>query len=141
MEPTSGIFFLLNKLIPVKNITEESISINLSTIKPTGSNITANILFGRFEEARSLQKSYAKMAVDNFDIYESMPNVTITDVPPEVIKQAIINKFKFFIYSLFSSKTPEEKLLQKMHKEYLKELKMQGKKIETVAISMSTGRY
>ena len=40
----TGIFFLLNKLIPVKNITEESISINLSTIKPTGSNITANIL-------------------------------------------------------------------------------------------------
>ena len=40
----TGIFFLLNKLIPVKNISDDNISINLSTIKPTGNSITANVL-------------------------------------------------------------------------------------------------
>ena len=38
-----GIFFLINHLIPVKNISKDDININLSTIKPTGKNVTANI--------------------------------------------------------------------------------------------------
>lgn len=38
-----GIFFLINRFIPVKNITENDISINLSTMKPTGSIISAEV--------------------------------------------------------------------------------------------------
>ena len=39
----TGIFFIFNKLIPVKNITENDISINLSTVKSTGTNVIANV--------------------------------------------------------------------------------------------------
>ena len=38
-----GIIFLINNLIPVKNISDDNISINLSTIKPTGRDIFATI--------------------------------------------------------------------------------------------------
>ena len=38
-----GIIFLVNSLIPIKDINDKNISINLSTINPTGKNITADI--------------------------------------------------------------------------------------------------
>lgn len=38
-----GLIFLINNLIPVKNITDDTISVNLSTIKPTGKNITTKV--------------------------------------------------------------------------------------------------
>ncbi|MBR2289284.1 MAG: L,D-transpeptidase [Clostridia bacterium] len=39
----TGIFFLINRFIPVKDITKDDITINLSTIKPTGKSITAEV--------------------------------------------------------------------------------------------------
>ena len=39
----TGIFFLINRLIPVKDVTSDNIKINLSTKKPTGSSITATV--------------------------------------------------------------------------------------------------
>ena len=38
-----GILFLVNRLIPVKNISKDNIGISLSTIKPTGQNVVATI--------------------------------------------------------------------------------------------------
>lgn len=39
----TGAFFLVNQFIPVKNITENDISINLSTIQPTGKSVFAEV--------------------------------------------------------------------------------------------------
>ena len=39
----TGTFFIVNRFIPVKNITKDDININLSTMKPTGNNITAEV--------------------------------------------------------------------------------------------------
>lgn len=38
-----GIFFFINLFIPVKDISKSNISINLSTMKPTGESITAKV--------------------------------------------------------------------------------------------------
>ena len=38
-----GIFFLINRLIPVKNINDNNISVKLSTTKPTGKDISASV--------------------------------------------------------------------------------------------------
>ena len=39
----TGISFIINRSIPVKDINQDNISINLSTTRPTGKNIIANI--------------------------------------------------------------------------------------------------
>ena len=38
-----GVLFLINRLIPIKNISKDNINIKLSTTKPTGKNVIATI--------------------------------------------------------------------------------------------------
>lgn len=82
-----------------------------------------NILSGNFKEAREAHKQLAKIAVEDFETYKQATNFKITNLPPEAGKPLLINSLKYRLYYAFSPKTPEEKQLEKMNKEYMKKLK------------------
>lgn len=82
-----------------------------------------NILSGNFKEAREAHKQLAKIAVEDFETYKQATNFKITNLPPEAGKPLLINSLKYRLYYAFSPKTPEEKQLDKMNKEYMKKLK------------------
>ena len=94
-----------------------------------------NVVVGNFKAAREAHKKVAELGIKDFEIYTSMINFKITDLPKESIKLLLINSIKYKIYNLFSRKTPEEKQLASMYRAYLKEMKAQNKKIEPTLIS------
>lgn len=97
-----------------------------------------NVISGNFKEARETHKEIAKLAVKDFDTYKQVTNVRITNVPPDAGKILLVNSLKYRIYYAFSKKTPEEKLMVKMNKEYIKKMKAQKIKIKPVEIPFQT---
>ena len=95
-----------------------------------------DILSGNFKEARKLEKTIAKDMVENFEIMKTMPKINFLNVPPAMFKTVIVNSLKYKFYKMFSTETPEEKLLKKMQKKYLKEIKKENKQIKTVNIEL-----
>lgn len=94
----------------------------------------ANIAFGKFKEARAVEKTLAKLGVENFAEYKEIPKVSVKNVPWDVWKASLVNGIKYRIYRAFSKKTPEEKSFLRMKKEYFQELKSQKKQLKTVQI-------
>ncbi len=88
------------------------------------------IFSGNIKEARETHKQIAKLAVEDFKTYKEATNFKITNLPPEAGKPLLINSLKYRLYYAISPKTPEEKQMEKMNKEYLKEMKAQKKEIE-----------
>ena len=94
------------------------------------------MVLGNFKEARQLEKEHAKLALADFELYKQIPHLVLAGVPKEIIKQVQKNGFKYMLYKLFSTKSPEEKQFLKMRKEYLKQLKSENKQIKTVTITL-----
>ena len=90
------------------------------------------VISGEFKKAREAGKELAQLAVKDFDIYKSMTNFEITNLPPEAGKILFLNSIKYKIYRAFLPKTAEEKQLYKMNKNYLKELKSKNIKPKPV---------
>ena len=88
------------------------------------------VIFGKFKEAREASKIIAKLGVEDFEIYKSMTNFKITNLPSEANYALLKNSIIYKIYGAFTRKTSEEKQLIKMNKQYMKEMKAQGKKLE-----------
>ena len=88
-----------------------------------------NVMTGKFKEASEIHKKIAKLGVENFDIYKSMTNFKITNVPLGTGFSLFKNSLKYRFYRFFVRKSPEEKKLYKMNKVYIKDLK--AKKINT----------
>lgn len=91
---------------------------------------------GKYREARQAQKDFAKIAVEDFEIYKTLPNIHVHNVPLregwEIFKKLV----KFKIYRLFTRKTPEEKQLKRQYKEYSKQLTQDDKKNKTIDITI-----
>lgn len=96
-----------------------------------------NVLMGKFKEAKKLQQDLAKLAINDFEIYKAVTNFEITNFPKEVNKILFFNSIKYNIYRAFTSKSPEEKELKRMNKKYLKDMRIQNKKIEPKIIDYS----
>ena len=94
------------------------------------------VISGEFKKAREVSKELAKAAVKDFEIYKSMTNFRITNIPPEAGKTLFLNSIKYKIYRAFIPKTEEEKQLYKMNKDYLKELKSKNIKPKPVEIEL-----
>lgn len=94
-----------------------------------------NIISGNFKEARNAEKQLAKLCVEDFDTYKSIPRLKINNVPFSAGMQILKNSLKYKLYKVFSKKTPEEKTFLKMKKEYLKEIKSENKQIKTVEVN------
>ncbi|MCR5265544.1 MAG: hypothetical protein K6E29_02995 [Cyanobacteria bacterium RUI128] len=87
-----------------------------------------HVISGNFKEAREAHKQMAKLAVEDFDTYKQVTNFKIANLPPEVNKILLVNSLKYKAYCAFSKKTPEEKQLEQMNKEYIREMKAKKQK-------------
>ena len=111
-------------------------TIKAQKILDVGREAYINMVLGNFKEARQLEKEHAKLALADFELYKQIPHLVLAGVPKEIIKQVQKNGFKYMLYKLFSTKSPEEKQFLKMRKEYLKQLKSENKQIKTVTITL-----
>ena len=93
-----------------------------------------NVMTGNFKEARRNRQELAKLAIEDFEAYKSIPKINFTNAPISIMRLAFINGLKYRVYNAFTSKTNEEKTFTKMCKEYMKELKAGKKQIKTVNI-------
>ncbi|MBQ7125698.1 hypothetical protein IJO12_01275 [bacterium] len=84
-------------------------------------NLFSAIMDGKYNEARQCQKEFAKIAVDNFDIAIQTPQPVKGSFP--LFSKMGWKAVKFMIFKFFSKKTPEEKQLKKMLREYNEQTK------------------
>ena len=78
-----------------------------------------SILEGKYKDARAAQKELAKLGVEDFDTFVKVPGIKFANLPL-IEGFPIIKKFiGFNLFKMFSKKTPEEKQLAKMFKEFL----------------------
>lgn len=99
------------------------------------------IFDGKFKEAHEMHKEMAKIAVEDFDTYKKATNFKITNLPPEAGKPLLINSLKYKVYYAFSEKTPDEKQLEKMNKEYMKKMKANKEKPKPQIIKFTDPYY
>lgn len=80
--------------------------------------VSVSILEGNFRNARDAQKELAKSALEDIDVFKTLPNIKITNVP---LKEWLILGFRsleYKIYKFFTRKTPEEKTFAKVIKTF-----------------------
>ena len=94
-----------------------------------------SVVSGNFKLARSQQKEFAKVALDDFETYKKLPNIFFDNMPFWPSLFVFFKTLKYRIYYAFSKKTPEEKELTKKAKEYLKTLTPAEKKARTINTS------
>ena len=99
-----------------------------------------NVVFGNFKAARDYEKKNAGLVIKDYDAIKTLPKINFVNVPMEVQKMVVKNILKYRFYKLFSSKTPEEKQVAKMKKEFLNELKSKNKEMKVVNIDFRTGK-
>ena len=123
-----------------------------ATFKDTASAIRAAKIFelrkqammsvmdGRFKDARNYQKEIAKDAVTDFEAYKKQPFIhfSVPGMPLKEFFSMAFNSFKFKIYNKFTKKTPEEKQLNKLSKEYFKNLSKEDIKKNTIDVTIPT---
>lgn len=95
-----------------------------------------SILSGKFKQAREAQRELAKIAVDDFETYKSLPGIKFSNVPLKAWLAFLLKSFGFKIFKLFSKKTPEEKQFAERCKSYAKELRPEDKKAKTIDITI-----
>ena len=88
--------------------------------------VSLSVIEGSFRNARLAQRELAKTAVEDFDVFKTLPNIEITNVP---LKEWLIMGFRsleYKIYKFFTRTTPEEKLFAKQIKAFQKSQKLVG---------------
>ncbi len=97
---------------------------------------TSLILSGEFKKARSIQKEFAKMAVNDFEAYKALPLVRYNNVPFKVWLAMLGKSIKFRLYKMFSPLSNDEKQLNKLSRSYLSNLSDSDKKKKTIDITI-----
>ena len=103
----------MNFSITYKNIDS---AMNAARMFELRKLVSLSVLEGNFRNARIAQKEFAKAAVNDFDTFRTLPNISITNVP---LKEWLLLGFRsleYKFYKFFTGKTKEEKLLAKMCK-------------------------
>ena len=80
------------------------------------SDVTYNTLFGNYKEYKKSVDEFSKLAVDKFEYVSKTKSPTIKNAP--LFSKIGFNIMKIWFLNLFRKKSPEEKLLSKMFKEY-----------------------
>ena len=99
-----------------------------------------NTVLGNFKLARDFEKRAAGLAVKNYEDLKNIPKINYANVPMDIQKMVVKNIIKYKFYKIFSSKTPEEKQLAKMKRDFLKELKKENKEVKTITVDFRTGK-
>ncbi len=81
-----------------------------------------SVMEGKCRAARATQKELAKIGVEDFDTFKTVPGVRVNNLPLSQFFPMFLKGLKFKIYRAFTKKIPEEKQLAKMYKEYAEKL-------------------
>lgn len=100
-----------------QRIIESPVAKRLYDLKRTS---TFAILNGKCRKARTAQKEFAKLAINNFSTAVNLPKPF--DGSFSLFSDYGLNTLKFMIFKLFTKKTPEEKKLKEMMDEYRTEV-------------------
>ncbi len=117
------------------NFSNAKSAINAVTMLNLRQNLLKSVVSGNFRLARSQQKEFAKIAVEDFDTYIKLPKVVYDNIPLVPLMSMFLKTLKFRIFYAFSKKTPDEKELKRKAKEYIKTISSSEMKARTVRIS------
>jgi len=101
--------------------------------------VSISILDGKFRDARKYQKELAANAIADYETYKRLPFIKYTMPVRNSLKDVIgmaFNSFKFNIFSKFCKKTPDEKQLYKLNKEYFSKFTKEDIKKNTIDITI-----
>ena len=100
--------------------------------------ISIAVFDGKFKEARRFQKELANVAVSDFETYKALPllHFTAQGFPVKSFFELMFNSFKFNVFYKLSRKTPEEKQLSKLSKEYYGNLSKEDRLKKTIDITI-----
>ena len=100
--------------------------------------VSLAVFDGKFKDARKFQKELAANAVNNFDIYKQLPlmHINMPRMSFKSMLELVLNTFKFKIYNKFTRKTPEEKQLNQLAKDYYSNLTKDDLKKNTIDITI-----
>ena len=79
-------------------------------------DMVTSMLTGEYKQAKLAHQQYAKLAVDNFELVPHSGSPLNGSIP--VFSKMGFNIIKYFIYRLFTKRTPEEKKLEKLAELY-----------------------
>ena len=97
---------------------------------------TVAIIEGKFREARNIQKEFAKLAVDDFETFKTLPSVRFKNVPFKPSVSIFFKSLQFKLFRMFTKKSPEEKLFRQKYNEYIKEIDKNNQVRERVDITL-----
>ncbi len=109
-------------------------SVNPEKIFEYKKAIISNILGMDFKKAREAEKTLAKIGIENFEAFKSVPIISFKKASSIEKQMFFVARMHYKIYRAFTKKTPEEKRFAQMQKEYLKALKSQNKEIKTTYV-------
>lgn len=98
--------------------------------------ISLSVMEGKCKKARAAQKTLAKIGVEDFDTFKSVPGIRINNIPLSEFFPMLFKSLKFKIYRAFTKKIPEEKQLAKMYKEYSETLTPEGRAKQMIDINI-----
>ncbi|MBR6301833.1 hypothetical protein IKR55_03755 [bacterium] len=90
--------------------------VQLNRVKELKTHIVFNQALGNYKEFKAAVKEYSKLAVQDFDTIMQLPSSSVSNVP--LFSKMGMRMFKIWVLEKFRIKTPEERLLKKMSKEY-----------------------
>lgn len=70
---------------------------------------------GNCKQYKAAAQAYSKLAVDNFETAKDIPGIELKGKVPLAAK---LNMLKIMVFNFFRKKSPEEKQLRNMVKEY-----------------------
>lgn len=97
---------------------------------------TKSIMEGKFKQARKLNKEFAKLAIEDFETFTTLPTINISNVPIKDFLSIVWTSVKYRIYKAFTKKSPEEKLLIQKYKKYKKETSAEERNKNNININL-----
>lgn len=95
-----------------------------------------SVIDGKFRNARNADKEFAKIAVEDFDTFKTLPIIRMKNVSFKEWVGLAFKSLGFRIYKAFTKKTPEEKQLRQQNKLYRKELTPEELKKKTIEYNL-----
>ena len=102
--------------IKVKNADEAAKLMNMVQLRSKSIN---SIATRKFKDARSYERQFASLAVDNFHLATKLPIVQVNNAPWLASILIMVRQAEYNVFKLFTKMTPDEKQYSIMAKDYL----------------------
>ena len=95
-----------------------------------------SIMDGKYKEAVRVRRNLAKIALEDFETYKTLPILSFKNVPLKIWLSLLSKSIKYRLYKLFTRKTPEEKEFYNLCQEYQKTLTPEDIRKKTIDINI-----